>query len=494
MSQIGLFDWIAQKYEIEFKPRTGIIPDDGIRFNHWKIYENRPIFRISAAAALSRNTGSVFKQRTYVSYTGSNNSIGGLVYPTSFLNASYGFHPEDKNFNEDNKNLCKTLGITKINKELRAYEWDLTLNYLPRFRNKPLKYVQAWILNATFKSKIRPQFSPALPIPSKKLEWRCISSGTTCQALESLSSALASGKPPLVLITGSPGSGKEAYAAALHYGRIENWDEDETKAAAGAEECYKICSLAGKTEKELDNWLNIELNEIVNGGTVFFDECDKPDKSVRSHLLRLLEQRIYQPLDPASNEINCKNITFVLGAGKRLAEVQKEEPADFWTRMEYHIEVGDPLMAPTNEERKRVIKSFFLHFWWDTTSKWLEGVIGKPTLNWDDYFSTKPTGLEIAEAVFSNAIGIIKNGILEPSEPAYQIADRFAENLSTHLERRELSVRGLRSCVKTVTWELGSVLIGLATAHPQIKNDEFRDISRQAVARAVGTVIQVLPA
>jgi len=500
MGRTRLFDWIAENREDKRKRVVSRekIPA-GCPVKHWRMIDDRPIFRISAVAALTRDPDKIYRQKTNIVHILSNSSFGGFVYPTGSLNASYVFRQgkDVKALENDNDKLCECLGWDrrKLGKNLQAYEWDLELRYNVKHNEDPFTKAKAWIVSAEYRPRIRPQFSSALSIPSNHQDWRCIDSGTTRQALESLSAALAAGEPPLVLITGLPGSGKEAYAAALHYGRVENWDEGKAEPKKAASNCYKICALGSIDVRKLDEWLTQELNHIKDdGGTVFFDETDKSDPTVRSHLLRLLEEKKYQPLNVKADKINCEKITFVVGAGKRLNALRNENPPDFWTRMEFHIEVGDPLMAPTNEDRRKVIDSFFRHFWWDSVSRWVEGVVGMPYLDWKDVFEIHPFAEEIGNAVFDFAIGKVRGGVLKISPPVKEIAELFAENLAPHLERRELSVRGLRSCVKSITWALGSSLIGLATGNKKIREKEFMERSRQAVVQAIGTVIQVLPA
>lgn len=502
----GLFDYLAKEKEegevskykpkCDFKTLHPCITD-------WKFCDNRPIFRISAAAALCRNDPNCLptscRQRTQIVHTYGDRSIGGLVFPMDILNASYVFHTECGPLDLDNGQIRKALGIDSPKRNLNAYEWDLGIYYKPTDKKNPMETAQAYITGATFRPLLRPQFSPALPVPSDKQDWRCIDSGTTRQALVSINAALASGRPPLVLITGSPGSGKEAYAKALHFGRAEYWDKDKGLPKKEASKSYKVYSLAETDIQNIERTLTKELQDLVGrkGGTVFFDEADKASEEVRSHLLRLLEERRYRS-SYARKPIDCEEITFVVGAGERLGALKKKNPPDFWTRMEIHIEVGDPLMAPTTEEREVVIESFFRHFWWDLTSSWLQGIIGKPKgRDWEQVFREKEAARLIAESVFLYAIGSVNEGELEGSNTPKRVAKCFAQNLGPHLERRELSIRGLRSCVKSITWEIGSALLGLVVKDPkciQTIETEMETLSQRAVARAVGTVLQVLPA
>src|SRR5574340_393142 len=197
----GIFDYIATTME------TAIVKKltEPVQFN-WDIDDKRPIFRISSTASLSRdytnhNKGiepTIYRQRTIIASTTSGSSIGGLVYPMKVLNASYDFQSvNDETVKDDYEKLFSILDKPVPAVSPTAYEWDLGLYYKPKEDGAPLKTVRAFRTDAKFKPLIRPQFSPALPIPSKKQDWRCIDSGTTRETLLSLNAALASGSPPL---------------------------------------------------------------------------------------------------------------------------------------------------------------------------------------------------------------------------------------------------------------------------------------------------------
>jgi len=216
---------------------------------------------------------------------------------------------------------------------------------------------------------IRPRFVPCLPLPSKtgELEWRCTASGATWQATIGVSCAYGGTRPPTVLVTGPPGSGKEAYARAIHFGQRRN--------ASGKDHDIVTQSLAGLGADALRSRLSLILGGLeARQGTLFLDEVDKAEPPARSRLLRILENRTYETDTGA--EASCKHVAFVVAAGKPLSALRGMEPPDFWTRMETHIAVGDPLTAGSQDERQRLLEAFFKFFWWDWVSDWLAGYGG----------------------------------------------------------------------------------------------------------------------
>jgi len=459
----------------------------------WTMDEERTVFRRSAVSGLAAKTEAEYEQITTLSRARLG-FWGGFINPMEHLNASYAF-AEQEQMLTDHAFLAKHGGNSlRVPEDLTAQEWILQLSYkrLGDFN------CRCYLQRAQWKPRIRPQFSPALPMPSPKTggEWRCIASGGARDALAETGGALAAGEVPLVLITGAPGSGKDAYASALHYGRRQHWNSKARCPKKAAKASYRVISLAGIDQKTLDSDLQKVLPELKErGGTIFFDEADKAAQEIRSRLLRLFEQKSYKIKD---KDREFSDVAFIVGAGKELTELRDLEPPDFWTRMEIHVEVADPLAAASNLERDELLADFFRHFWWDASSTWLEGVLrGDDTDSpWDEVFDRDRRARPYAEEFFKHAIGTVGDyGVLVRSPAIDELASLFAEFLSPHLARRRLSVRGLRSCVKAIAWEVGSPLLGLV-AMPGAESalEQLRKTGRRAVAEAIGTVLQVLPA
>jgi len=343
---------------------------------------------------------------------------------------------------------------------------------------------------------IRPKFVGCLPLPASdgKLEWRCISSGTSWQAMISVARSLGGKRPPAVLVTGPPGSGKEAYARAVHYGQRRNSSESNPKS-----DIFTL-SLAGATSKDLHAVLPEKLRDLQsNGGTLFLDEVDKAEPSARSYLLRILENRKF--LDREDKEQDCGGVAFVIAAGSPLSELRGKSPPDFWTRMESHVAVGDPLTAGSQQEREEILAEFFYFFWWDWVSDWLGSHFAeeKPKLD-----ARERDKLDfVAGPVFETAIGSFDATTYKftKSVEVKRIAETFARVLAPHLERRQLSLRGLRSSVAAVQRATRAELASVALASANgLKDEALRSVrdalylaADRAIYDAIGTVLQVIP-
>lgn len=344
---------------------------------------------------------------------------------------------------------------------------------------------------------IRPRFVPCLPLPARSgdPEWRCTASGATWQAMLGVKTAFGGARPPAVLLTGPPGSGKEAYAKAVHYGqrrnyRYRNYSYEDTGR-------LRTLSLAGATAESLRNVLPKHLDELNDkNGTLFLDEVDKAASSARSYLLRVLENRTYQKKD--GSEASCKNVAMVIAAGKPLAHLRGLDPPDFWTRMEVHIGVVDPLTVGSQAERTRLLASFFKFFWWDCINDWLAGYKGGKLSR-----LSARTISTLEKKMFPVAIGTMNEKEYQfiPSPHVEIIANKFSYVLAPHLERRQLSIRGLRSAVAAIQRATKSQLAAMAHLYTRgAKSDAFNsaaglfvEFGEIAIYDAVGTVLQVLP-
>jgi len=86
-----------------------------------------------------------------------------------------------------------------------------------------------------------------------------------------------------------------------------------------------------------------------------------------------------------------------------------------------------------------------------------------------------------------------------PSCTVHRVAEQFARVLAPHLERRQLSLRGLRTAVAAVQRATKDQLVAMAiqreAANGQILKAEklFEQRAERAIYEAVGMVLQVLP-
>lgn len=415
--------------------------------------------------------------------------IFAYVPPSKYDDADYLSRPYNKRFLEDPKRFTlklhgRSIESDALSRLFGACATETSQTYTPGNRSITLE-------NLSVIPLIRPRFVHCLPLPSKpgKLEWRCTASGATWQAMLGLARAFGGTRPPTVLVTGPPGSGKEAYAKAVHFGQKRNAEKSDRHLVAlslgevGAEELRRRLGggLLDRLQKE--------------SGTLFLDEVDKASSGVRSSLLRILENREYE--DKSEKVRQCDAVAFAVAAGRPLAALRGEEPPDFWTRMEVHIPVADPLTAGSQEERRELLSAFFRFFWWDTVSDWLEGYRGDAIASardskWSAFLREKDF---LVNSLFPVAIGKMGQDLkFKSSDPIESVAEHFASVLAPHLERRQLSVRGLRTAVGAVQRATRAQLAAMAiVGDKQTAVNKFKDVARQAIHEAVGTVLQVLP-
>lgn len=491
----GLFDWLAESF-VKLWEGSRIEPA-------WPCDASRPVFLQAGARCIGSGDKQEVTERSVIVLDGNlgeKEGVKGYCLPNAYMDAYY-VAGSSKSIRSDLEKLKlsrsdggtpKSLSRSDIGKVLQAFRLELSVNYqVPAVGSGVNGPVQAEIQNSKLYPLIRPRFAPCLPLPSDKGEWRCISSGATWQALLSLTKAFGSARPPLVLVTGPPGSGKEAYARGVHFGQRR-----------AVNDALKTISLAELDVAGLRSQLAEALPKLQQEkGTLFFDEVDKPSADVRSSLLRTLEARTYT--NPRrKEEYSCDDVTFVCAAGKQLSDLRSLVPADFWTRMEIHVPVHDPLLAASQVDRKELLASFFKFFWWDFTSSWAESLLVKRKRNegWKEYFDRHVNGRKLAESVFRIAIGTWHDDSLkfETCTAIDHVAEHLASVLAPHLERRQLSTRGLRSVVISVLSGSRSELLAAAVnAEDEIGKKKrlksFENAATRAIHDAIGTVLQVLP-
>lgn len=161
-------------------------------------------------------------------------------------------------------------------------------------------------------------------------------------SVKKLDSIIRSSNKKIVLIQGDPGSGKEVYSNAIHFGSVR----PET-----GEDGLVQRSVANMNVKELrellyghmvNGLLLPGLIKKAEGGTLFLDEFDKiEDRNFYSELLRVLEASEYVPVDsPEVQKVDDVNWVFA-GAftGKAGSKRLSDLPPDFWSRLTTRLEL-----------------------------------------------------------------------------------------------------------------------------------------------------------
>lgn len=193
----------------------------------------------------------------------------------------------------------------------------------------------------------------------RKWKTLCVASPTFRKALGKLAEAWHDDDLRSVLLCAPPGAGKEVLKEFLWYAlRLTRSDGIEFSAP------------------ELHSRGNIVSNILVHAGKsgiiqagetrrtfVFFDEIHQPSAArVREALLRIMESG---ELRGAGGRVRVAPWIFVFAGSRRWSDLRTEAPPDFWTRIEYPIELEHPLQIRDKRQRKDALREYVRMFWSD---------------------------------------------------------------------------------------------------------------------------------
>ena len=170
-------------------------------------------------------------------------------------------------------------------------------------------------------------------------------------------SAIAVSKQP-VLITGETGAGKELFARALHE-ESKCKGELVTVNIAGLDDNMISDTLFGHKKGAFTGAVSDRpgVIERASEGTLFIDEIGDLNISSQIKLLRLLQEREYQPL--GSDQVKISTARVILATHRDLQELQHDRKfrKDLYYRIAtHHIEI------PPLRERKDDIVLLLEHF------------------------------------------------------------------------------------------------------------------------------------
>ncbi|WP_299961506.1 sigma 54-interacting transcriptional regulator [uncultured Roseobacter sp.] len=250
--------------------------------------------------------------------------------------------------------------------------------------------------------------------------------------LKQLSDVLANSAPQTVWVFGSPGSGKEVFAQALHSGSVISRGkirEDRSAAGVGLKELSKklFSSDLGK---------HCLVEKVDGGGTIFLDEFDKVNekelKDIYGSLLRVLEadEYIKESMDVSGNssEILKKLDTINWIFAGAFSTIKADQiPPDFWSRLTGQIQLENPLT-----DNKPYAATLFLYFYVREAVSLLGPTGSVSVVGFIRILETKPKERKFNEQVIAKCLGehdrsLSEDDIFTPSKDLFNLAKEFSE-------------------------------------------------------------------
>jgi DNA-binding NtrC family response regulator len=162
-----------------------------------------------------------------------------------------------------------------------------------------------------------------------------------------------------VLITGESGTGKELVARAIHFASERSHAPFVPVALSGVPETLVESSLFGHVKGAFTgaNQNRVGFLRAAEGGTLFLDEISEISPPIQVKLLRVLQEREYQPV--GSTQTRRANVRLVAATNHDLARLI--ESNHFREDLYFRINVF-PIALPPLRERTEDIPSLVRHF------------------------------------------------------------------------------------------------------------------------------------
>ena len=215
-----------------------------------------------------------------------------------------------------------------------------------------------------------------------------------------------SDKNSTVLITGESGTGKELVANSIHaISRRKNQPFVALNCAAISETLieselfgYERGAFTGATHGKIGKF------EAANNGTLFLDEIGEMPIALQSKLLRVLQEKIIDPVGSISPR--SINVRVIAATNKNLInEIQQNR---FREDLYYRLSTF-PINIPPLRERKIDIKLFFEHFFSSYPFEIKENILAKlMQYHW-------PGNIRELFNVLERAVILCKNNVIDDS-------------------------------------------------------------------------------
>ena len=230
-------------------------------------------------------------------------------------------------------------------------------------------------------------------------------SGRVEETVEQLTHALRGRDQQIFWIMGEPGSGKEVFAQALHYGSLSGRTKSRLPSEIIAQEpqnladllakdpAFRVVSVAGIGIEEFNERVFSErreqaaskatsraktrkggakpkvavaapttlIEDVDGGGTIFLDEFDKPNNAteIYNSLLRVLEAKRYikRHLEGATTPQRYSKVNWIFAGAFTQKDLKLAVPPDLWSRLTGYLKTYNFVA----EENYAV--SLFLYFY-----------------------------------------------------------------------------------------------------------------------------------
>ena len=248
------------------------------------------------------------------------------------------------------------------------------------------------------------------------------------KSIEKLNTILRTPDNKKVFIEGEPGSGKEVFANAIHYGSVLSKPNNfvvRVVAGANVQELREL--LFGR---EVDGVSFPGLIEKADGGTLFLDEFDKINKDFYPELLRVLEAEEYVSVG-GKEILKVGDVNWIFAGafmGTAVSNAKSDLPQDFWSRLTSYIMIENPIKFQLKKDAKKngtpskysYAQIVFLYFFLQEAVEKGQGVDNITTDNEGDFRSG------IIRILFIEC----HFGLLQPSWQLLKFADNFNKKIN----------------------------------------------------------------
>ena len=179
-----------------------------------------------------------------------------------------------------------------------------------------------------------------------------------------------------VLITGETGTGKELVARAIHDRSAEHAQPLIRVNCAALPESLLESELFGHVRGAFTGAVHARKGRfaLADGGTIFLDEIATISASVQGKLLRVLQEREFEPL--GGERTQKVDVRVIVATNRDLQQLAAE--GRFQNDLYYRLNVS-PIRMPPLRERREDVPVLVEHF-----TRRIADSLGKPALRMDD--------------------------------------------------------------------------------------------------------------